>query len=452
MSALLCRRGSIRISDGGGTIYLLLIYILPLLLILAIYLYHRQKREKQDRILQKEQFEAGLTEPASLHPVIDFAKCVGCTACADACPEHNVLGIINGKAALVSPANCIGHGACRVACPVDAITLVFGTEKRGVDIPMVKPNFETNIPGIFIAGELGGMGLIRNAIEQGRQAMASIAAIIGKGQKTGDIHDVVIVGAGPAGFSASLAAMERGLDYVTLEQEALGGTVAHYPRGKIVMTQPARLPIVGKVHFKETTKEHLLNFWRDTERKLNVKINYGECVEKVAPGENYVTVTTRKMVYKARTVLLAIGRRGNPRKLDVPGEEKNKVVYRFIDPLQYQSRHVLVVGGGDSALEAALAVAGTPRTTVTLSYRGEAFSRVKQKNRDGLQAAQQQGRLGVLLNSNVLEIRDSDVILEQQGKRLEIRNDAVIVCAGGILPTAFLREISIHVETKHGKA
>lgn len=435
-----------------ATMYLFLVYLLPLLLVLTFYFLHRQKREKQNLILQKEQFEAGLAEPASLHPVIDPAKCIGCTACVDACPEQSVLGIINGKAALVSPANCIGHGACRVACPVDAITLVFGTEKRGVDIPLVKPNFETNIPGIFIAGELGGMGLIRNAIEQGRQAMEAIAAIVNKGQKTGDLRDVVIVGAGPAGFSASLAAMERGLDYVTLEQEALGGTVAHYPRGKIVMTQPARLPIVGKVHFKETTKEQLLNFWRDTEKNFNVKINYGECVEKVVPGENYVTVTTRKSVYKTRTVLLAIGRRGSPRKLDVPGEEKSKVVYRFVDPLQYQSQHVLVVGGGDSALEAALALVDTPRTTVTLSYRGEAFSRVKQKNRDDLQVAQQQGRLSVLLDSNVREIRDHDVILEQQGKRLEIRNDAVIVCAGGVLPTSFLKEIGIHVETKHGEA
>ncbi len=432
--------------------YVFLIYLFPLLLILFLYVTHRKKIEKQNLILQKEQFEAGLTEPVSLHPVIDPAKCIGCTACADACPEQNVLGVINGKAALISPSHCIGHGACRSACPVDAITLVFGTEKRGVDIPLINPNFETNVPGIFIAGELGGMGLIRNAVEQGRQAMEAIAAAVSKGPKPDGTHDVVIVGAGPAGFSASLAAIERKLDYVTLEQEALGGTVAHYPRGKIVMTQPVRLPLVGQVHFQETTKERLIDFWRDTEKNFNVKINYGECVEKVSPQETGVAVTTRRGVYKARAVLLAVGRRGTPRKLDVPGEEKDKVVYRLIDPAQYRARHVLVVGGGDSALEAALALAETPETTVTLSYRGEAFGRVKQKNCDNLEIARQAGRLAVFLNSNVREIRDADVALEQQGKILDIRNDAVIVCAGGVLPTAFLKEIGVHVETKHGEA
>ena len=432
--------------------YVFLIYLFPLLLILFLYVTHRKKIEKQNLILQKEQFEAGLTEPVSLHPVIDPAKCIGCTACADACPEQNVLGVINGKAALISPSHCIGHGACRSACPVDAITLVFGTEKRGVDIPLINPNFETNVPGIFIAGELGGMGLIRNAVEQGRQAMEAIAAAVSKGPKPDGTHDVVIVGAGPAGFSASLAAIERKLDYVTLEQEALGGTVAHYPRGKIVMTQPVRLPLVGQVHFQETTKERLIDFWRDTEKNFNVKINYGECVEKVSPQETGVAVTTRRGVYKARAVLLAVGRRGTPRKLDVPGEEKDKGVYRLIDPAQYRARHVLVVGGGDSALEAALALAETPETTVTLSYRGEAFGRVKQKNCDNLEIARQAGRLAVFLNSNVREIRDADVALEQQGKILDIRNDAVIVCAGGVLPTAFLKEIGVHVETKHGEA
>lgn len=432
--------------------YVFLIYLFPLLLILFLYVTRRKKIEKQNLIFQKEQFEAGLTEPVSLHPVIDPAKCIGCTACADACPEQNVLGVINGKAALISPSHCIGHGACRSACPVDAITLVFGTEKRGVDIPLINPNFETNVPGIFIAGELGGMGLIRNAVEQGRQAMEAIAAAVSKGPKPDGTHDVVIVGAGPAGFSASLAAIERKLDYVTLEQEALGGTVAHYPRGKIVMTQPVRLPLVGQVHFKETSKERLIDFWRDTEKNFNVKINYGECVEKVSPQETGVAVTTRRGVYKARAVLLAVGRRGTPRKLDVPGEEKDKVVYRLIDPAQYRARHVLVVGGGDSALEAALALAETPGTTVTLSYRGEAFGRVKQKNRDNLEIARQAGRLAVFLNSHVREIRDADAALEQQGKIFDIRNDAVIVCAGGVLPTAFLKEIGVHVETKHGEA
>lgn len=430
----------------------LLIYILPLLIILTLYLYFQQEREKKSREFQKEQMDAGLVDPASLHPFIDPVKCLGCAACVAACPEKNVLGVISQKAVLVAPSNCIGHGACKVSCPYDAITLVFGTEKRGVDIPLVQPNFETNVSGIFIAGELGGMGLIRNAIEQGRQAMVAIGEKIKASGKKADIHDVVIIGAGPAGFSASLSAIEQGLDYITLEQELLGGTVAHYPRGKIVMTQPVMLPIIGKTHFRETSKEKLLEFWQKVEARSGIRINYCERVEKVKREETHITVTTPKGVYKTQAVLLAIGRRGTPRKLGVPGEEKNKVVYRLIDPLQYRSQDVLVVGGGDSALEAALSLTEAPGAVVTLSYRGEAFSRVKQQNREKVQAAQEKGRIGVLLNSNVQEIKDDKVVLDQTGRKIELKNNAIIVCAGGVLPTPFLKEIGIQVETKYGTA
>jgi thioredoxin reductase/ferredoxin len=428
------------------------VYLVPLLVILIVYLYVLKKNDQKIRVLQKEQVEAGLSEPVSLHPSIDPAKCIGCSACVDACPEQDVLGIVDGKSALVTPANCIGHGACRVACPVDAITLVFGTEKRGVDIPLVNPNFETNIPGIFIAGELGGMGLIRNAVEQGAQAMEAVGVRIRKNGKIPGVHDVVIVGAGPAGFSASLSAIEQKLDYVTLEQETLGGTVSHYPRGKIVMTKPVVLPIVGETHFKEIGKEQLLKFWQDTEKAHGVRINYSERVEKVGIENGVIVVVTQKNVYKTQNVLLAIGRRGTPRKLGVPGEEKTKVVYRLIDPVQYQSQNVLVVGGGDSALEAALALSEVANTTVTLSYRAEAFGRVKPKNREQLQQAQGQGRVNVLLNSNVKEIFDGNVILDQAGKKIEIKNDAVIICAGGVLPTPFLKDIGVRIETKYGKA
>ena len=168
----------------------------------------------------------GLTEPLSLHPVVDPLGCIGSGSCAKVCPEQ-ALGIIDGKAQLTNPAACIGHGACAAACPVSAITLVYGTERRGVDIPLVKPNFETNVPGIFIAGELGGMGLIRKASEQGRQAMRSIA----KRPRSAAPLDVVIVGAGPAGIAAGLGAIERKLRYRLIEQEAdLGGAIYHYPR------------------------------------------------------------------------------------------------------------------------------------------------------------------------------------------------------------------------------
>jgi len=426
------------------------IYLLPAVLIGAWYLTQQKRLENRNQDHWNKEREAGLTEPASLHPHIDPIQCIGCAACVDACPEtHVVLGMVRGKAELIGPTHCIGHGACAVACPVGAITLVFGTEKRGLDIPFVEPNFETNVPGVFIAGELGGMGLIRNAVTQGRQAVDSIRKLEGIGK--GDMLDVVIVGSGPAGFSASLAAMEHKLRSVTVEQESLGGTVFTYPRGKIVMTSPVILPLYGKTTFGETTKEALLEFWQGVEKKTGIKINYSERVESVTRKENFFEVKTQHATYKTVGVLLTIGRRGTPRKLGVPGEEHSKVVYRLIDPSQYKGMHVLVVGGGDSALEAAHSIAEEEGTTVTLSYRSESFSRAKQKNRDKVARMDKEGLLTAMMKSNVKSITEDKVEIDHAGEIKEIKNEAVIVSAGGILPTPFLKEIGITVETKHGK-
>jgi thioredoxin reductase (NADPH) len=431
------------------------LYLTPAIAILAWYLYSRYRKELASIRAAEEAIAASMTEPPSLHPVIDPTKCIGCRSCVAACPEqyaHPVLGIIRGKARLVGPSNCIGHGACKAACPADAIELVFGTERRGVDIPVVKPDFETNIPGIFIAGELGGMGLIRNAVEQGRQALGSIMKLNGLGRP--DQLDLVIVGAGPAGIAASLGAMEAKLRFVTVEQDSLGGTVAHFPRGKLVMTRPAILPIVGKMKFTETTKEKLLGYWQGVERQTGLNVNYKERVTGITrrPDGASFEVKTTKNSYVTRAVLLTIGRRGTPRQLGVPGEKSSKVVYRLIDAEQYSGRHVLVVGGGDSALEAAHSIAEQPGTTVTLSYRSPAFTRAKPKNRDKVASLAEAGRMNVLMNSNVREIRRDAVVIDVDGESVILPNQAVIVCAGGILPTGFLKEVGIEVETKFGTA
>ena len=428
-------------------------YLIPVLLIWGVYLGLSTIKQRRNLATRDEALRAGLTEPASIHPLINHNRCLGCGTCVNVCPEqpgHHVLGLIGGKSHLINPTDCIGHGACEANCPGDAITLVFGTEKRGVDIPVVKSNFETNIPGIFIAGELGGMGLIRNAIEQGRQAIESIGKVEGVG--SGDGLDLLIVGAGPAGFAASLGAMQRGLNYVTVEQDSLGGTVFQFPRGKLVMTAPAELPLHGRMKFTEVTKEELLAFWEGVERDTGVKINYKERVDEIKRVDGGFEVRTSRATYHPKAVLLAIGRRGTPRKLGVPGEELPKVVYRLIDPEQYRGMHVLVVGGGDSALEAATSIAGEEGTTVTLSYRSGAFSRAKDKNRKKVAAAEAAGRLKVLMKSNVKGITDKAVTIDHDGETLEIANDAVIVCAGGILPTGFLQKIGITVETKYGTA
>jgi thioredoxin reductase/Pyruvate/2-oxoacid:ferredoxin oxidoreductase delta subunit len=426
------------------------VYALVFGVIWALYIGLRSRAETRSRATKAAAAEAGLLEPASLHPKIDPSLCVGCAACVRACPEGDILGLINGKAELIEPSHCIGHGACKEACPQDAITLVFGTEKRGVDIPDVGADFQTNVPGIFIAGELGGMGLIRNAIEQGRQAIDSVKKL-GR-RRSPNAYDVIIVGAGAAGFSASLAAIEHKLRFLTIEQDSFGGTVAHFPRGKLVMTAPATLPLVGKLKFKEVRKEKLLTFWQDVARKTGLKINYGEQVEAIVSSGAEFEIRTTRASYRTSSVVLAIGRRGTPRKLEVEGEDQAKVVYRLIDPEQYRQQHVLVVGGGDSALEAAASIAEQPGAAVTLSHRSESFSRAKAKNRERVKAAEKSGRLNVLLQSSVTKIGRDDVDIEQQGQRMRIKNDAVIVCAGGILPTAFLKSIGIEVETKYGTA
>jgi thioredoxin reductase/ferredoxin len=417
--------------------------------------WHVSGRRRRGRV-EAEQFRAaetaGLNEPVSLHPVVDPDICLGSGACARACPE-DALGVVNGKATLINASACIGHGACFNACPVQALTLVFGTEKRGIDIPHVSQSFETNVPGVFIAGELGGMGLVRKTTEQGRQAMMAIRKRSGG---HGAPLDVVIVGAGPAGISAGLSAVFHKLRYAIIEQEdSLGGSVYHYPRNKPTMTSPVKLDLIGTVRLgSEVKKERLLEFWNEIVDRTQLSMNFNErFVGLQRRADGTFDVRTSRAEYHTQSVLLALGRRGTPRKLGVPGEELPKVVYRLVDAEQYAHRAVLVVGGGDSALEAAIAIALEPGSDVTLSYRGEAFSRVKEKNRNSLDELVRADRLRLMLESRVERIDADSVTLTVAGADPQtLPNQAVIVCAGGDLPTPLLRSIGIRFETKFGKA
>lgn len=437
-------------SSTIDTLVACLVYIVPFIGGLLLFAAARRKAAKRAMSAWQDSQEAGLTEPTSLHPHIDLSLCCGSAACVTACPEKTVIGIVDGKAQLVDPTACIGHGACADACPTHAITLVFGTERRGVELPLVSPEFETSVPGVFIAGELGGMGLIRNAITQGVQAIDAIARL--PGMRRSDRLDVLIVGAGPAGFAASLAAKEKGLRFRTIEQETFGGTVSHFPRGKLVMTQPARLPIIGQMRFREISKEALLGFWRDAKDRAAIELNYEEQLLRLEHNRDGFIAKTSRGEYHTRSVLLAIGRRGTPRKLGVPGEELSKVVYRLTDPQQFSGKRVLVVGGGDSALEAAATISEETDAIVDLSYRGDAFQRAKRRNRQRVEAAAAAGRITVRLSSQILQIGKLSVKLRTATSSVDLPNDSIIVCAGGVLPTDFLKSLGIATTTKYGEA
>jgi len=422
---------------------------LIILIVLFIYI-KKQKRESKEvdvRIAQAK--EDGVNEPVSLYPVVDPNRCIGSGACITSCPEHDVLGIRNGKATIINATRCIGHGACLRACPMEAISLWIGTEKRGVDLPHVTPTFETNVPGIFIAGELGGMGLIRNAVTQGKEAVENIVKTININSKAD--YDLIVVGAGPAGISATLAAKKANLKVLTLEQGTLGGTVFTFPRSKIVMTHPMDLPLYGKVKLKETSKTQLLELWKTVISKNDIIIKENSKVEAIiSEGEHYKIETVNGDSYTTKTVLLAIGRRGTPRKLNVPGEDTEKVAYRLLEPEEIINKKILIVGGGDSAIESALLL--IDQNKVTLSYRSNAFSRLKPKNAEKINAAIKSGLIDVKLNSNVVSIDTNTVHYTENDSKeqLKLENDLVYIFAGGELPTQFLKKIGILVTTKFG--
>lgn len=427
-------------------------YFLAFIIIIIVY-YWYLKKHKNRTLLTEQKIEKakeeGLFEPVSLHPVVDPDICIGSGSCVKACPEKDILGMINGKAKTINASRCVGHGACFHACPVQAISLVIGTEKRGVDLPHISTEFETNVPGIYIAGELGGMGLIKNAVEQGKQAVQYLIKKLNKSND--DNYDLIIIGAGPAGISASLEAKKNNLKFLTIEQESLGGTVFNFPRSKIVMTSPMDLPLYGKVKLNETSKSQLLNLWNDAFQKNNIKINEKEKVETIDKKENLFCIKTSKNNYLAQKILIAIGRRGTPRKLNVRGEEKEKVAYKLLEPELINNKNVLIVGGGDSAIEAALSLI-EENNQVTLSYRSEAFARIKPKNLEKFSIAEKNEKVKIIFNSTVNEIKNNSVVLNTQNGQYEFENDLVYIFAGGELPTSFLEKAGIKITKKFGEA
>jgi thioredoxin reductase (NADPH) len=385
--------------------------------------------------------------PKAQHPHIDANSCIGCATCTAVCPEGDVLAMLGGKAAIVNGYKCIGHALCADACPVGAITMVMASPSMSADMPALTFEFETSVRNLFIVGELGGLALIKNAINQGRDCIDTVASrmsALRAARSEPGVYDVLIVGAGPAGISASLRGLEKKLNCLTIEQDEVGGTVAKYPRQKLVMTSPVELPLYGKFKKMELSKEALLAFWKDIQQRNPFKVQTGEKVDDIQRGEDGIfTITSSKGKYRARAVVLGLGRNGSPKKLGVKGEGLPKVMYRLIEADHYINKKILIVGGGDSAVEAAMGLANQKGNVVTLSYRKEALTRIKQRNEQRIQDCMRSGKVRAIFNSNPVEFKESSVVLEVSGKTQEIPNDFVWIFAGGEPPTTFLKKIGV---------
>jgi thioredoxin reductase (NADPH) len=429
----------------------ILTFLISAVLILVTVVPYAVRIRRRDREAQRryEQLKvAGLQAAVTMHPHIDAMQCIGCGGCVSACPEGDVLGVIDGKATLVHGAKCVGHGLCAEACPVGGITMLMASPGKSADLPILSEQLETTVQNLFIAGELGGMGLIRNAVSQGKAVVETIAARVRNGgvRTPAGVYDVAIVGAGPAGLASALASKKEGLNYIVLEQGGAGGTMLQYPRQKIVLTSPVELPLWGKLRLSETTKETLLTAWTEIVAKTELRIHTEEKVLEIRHEQDRFFLRTTKGEYAARHVILALGRRGTPRKLGVPGEQLSKVMYRLMDAESYQGNKILVVGGGDSAVEAAMGLALQKTNTVTLSYRRGEFSKIKTRNRERLDECLNRGTINAVMNSEVEEVRDHEIRLRTPEKTVAIQNDYVFVFAGGEMPFEFLRNIGVQFQ------
>ncbi len=423
-----------------------LIWIITIAVITIIFLpYVLKFRKSTHEALHKreEAIRLGADKPIAQYPSIDQLRCIGCGACVAACPEGEVLGVVMGKAVVINGLKCVGHGRCAEACPVEGITVGLGDISTRDDIPFLSEHNETNIPGLFIAGELGGLALIRNAINQGKMVIDHINQANDPVEANADVFDVIIIGAGPAGMSAALQTKKYGLKYLLIDQQDAGGTILQYPRKKLVMTKPVEIPLYGTLTKPEYSKEELLEIWLDLKDKYIEQIHTNEKLISVKQENGFLTVRTDKQEYQSKNIVLALGRRGIPRKLNVPGEHLSKVMYKLMDAEAYQNGNLLVVGGGDSAIEAAMGLARQKGNRVTLSYRKDKFFRIKKRNEQRIQEFISSKKINVLFNSTLYEINKKYVLINDGQTIKEIPNDYVFIFAGGEPPFELLKNMGI---------
>jgi len=377
----------------------------------------------------------------TLRPQIDLELCVGCGTCVHVCP-FNVLEIVNEKAIAARLEDCTGFAACAAECPTEAIILVAGGAMQTVELPNYDADLETNVKGLYLAGEVTGKALIKVAINQGKKVVDSIAK--NRPQPGAADYDVIVVGAGPAGTSTALAALAEGFRVLVLEQGTQANTIRNFPRQKFVMAEPVMIPVYGPLWMEDTSKESLLDRWQEIIQATGLKIQEDEKVLHVTQAETHFVVQSSKGEYKGARVVLAVGKRGSPRKLGVPGEDSAKVAYSLQDADSYKGKSICIVGGGDSGLEAACGL-GRPDlgNKVSLVHRLGDFGRAKPRNQKKIKKAMDEGRVKCYFTAAVTEIREQAVLIKTGEAIEEAENDFVFVMVGGESPNKFLTECGI---------
>ncbi len=391
------------------------------------------------------------TEAAAVKrlPVIDTSTCLGCYACVDVCP-YGVLEVERYVAVVARPDACCGLVLCEQRCPNGSLRMA--DADHVIERPRVGASLESpDTPGLFLCGDVTGVPLIKNAILQGAKAADAAHASLGSRPRDPSAVDACVIGAGPAGISAALRLKELGASLAVLEQGGVAQSIQSFPRGKLVFDQPLELPMAGKLWLKESSKEELLLHWMRIVRREALPIEEDMRmteVERRADGLFVVRAlgpNEQGRTVLARTVLLAIGQRGTPRRLPVvvPAEAESRVYYHLADARSLAGQRVVVVGLGDSAMETAAALAAQPRTSVTILHRGATYSRGQPRNIAEVERLRKAGRLRLRFGSQIEEVGPGWVTARDGEGTHRVPFDALFVLIGHIPPWDTLRRAGV---------
>lgn len=420
--------------------------------------------------------------PGYPHPVIFPERCIGCHACVDACP-HDVLAIVNGIATPIARDQCMEDTACQVECPVSPKACIVVNTTKIIPprkVPKRDQSFMTDAVSCYIIGDVSGTPLIKNAANEGADVIHHVTEELKAAAPEPKAEvDVAIVGVGPAGLSAAVLAQKAGLRYLAIEQDKVLATIDAYPANKYVFFKPETMESRGGIEVGGLglQREIILESWKNVMLSTGVVVSEGESCKAVTKAEDgdYFTVKTEKglekekMTYKARRVIIAVGNRGTPMKLRLPGEDmrvtrdgrtEDKVRYKLTDPEEYKRRKVIIVGAGNSAIEAAVdlvarrngdQIAFRPDdeiNEVTLVIRSDLKNDLKFGNKMQIYQCIDDKKIKVFFGTAIKEIRDDEVVLmnaRTSEEKATLANDYIFAMIGGDRPTKFLEAIGIKI-------